>query len=71
LLGELTLQMRNRTHGLSVDTQTTSTRILDCTVEHRRVVDGIAAQDPQAAEQAMRQHIQELRESMFRRLARS
>jgi DNA-binding GntR family transcriptional regulator len=35
------------------------------------VVDGIAAQDPQAAEQAMRQHIQELRESMFRRLARS
>jgi DNA-binding GntR family transcriptional regulator len=69
LLGELTLQMRNRTHGLSVGTQTTAARILDCTAEHRRVVDSIAAQDPPAAERAMRQHIKELRESMFRRLA--
>jgi DNA-binding GntR family transcriptional regulator len=71
LLGELTLQMRNRTHGLSVDAQTTSTRILDCTEEHRRVVDGIVSQNPPEAEQAMRHHIKELRESMFRRLVRS
>jgi DNA-binding GntR family transcriptional regulator len=68
LLAELMLQMHNRTHGLSVGTQTTSARILECTVEHRRVFDGIAAQDPPAAERAMRQHIKELRESMFRRL---
>jgi len=71
LLGELTLQMRNRTHGLSVGAQTTAARILDCTMEHQRVVDAIVTQQPQAAEQAMRDHIQELRASMFRRLMRS
>jgi DNA-binding GntR family transcriptional regulator len=71
LLGELTLQMRNRTHGLSVGAQTTSVRILDCTTEHQRVVDGIASQMPQEAEQAMRIHIRELRESMIRRLMSS
>ncbi len=71
LLGELTLQMRNRTHNLSVGAQTSSPRILECTNEHQRVVDDIAAQRPQEAEQAMRLHIQALRESMFRRLMRS
>ena len=71
LLGELTLQMRNRTHGLSVDSQTSFARLLECTQEHRQVVDGIASQQPQEAEQAMRLHITELRENVFRRLARS
>ena len=71
LLAELTLQMRNRTHGLSVDNHTTQARILDCTTEHRQVVDAIAERNPQVAEQAMREHIKELRESMFRRLTRS
>jgi len=71
LLAELSLQMRNRTHGLSVDSQTTQARILDCTAEHRQVVDAIAGQEPQVAEQAMRGHIDKLRESMFRRLTRS
>ncbi len=71
LLGELTLQMRNRTHGLSAGAQTSAARIRDCTTEHQRVVEGIASQKPQEAEQAMRLHIQELRESMFRRLMRS
>lgn len=70
LLAELVLQMRNRTHVVAVDAQTTQQRIQDCTAEHRRVVDAIAARDPQAAEQTMRQHIAELRESMFRRLSR-
>ena len=71
LLGELALQMRNRTHGISVGTQTTIARILDCTTEHQRVIDGIASQNPRGAEQAMRQHIQELRETVFQRLMRS
>lgn len=70
LLSELVVQMRNRTHAVAVDTHTTQQRIVDCTDEHRRVVDAIAARDPAAAEQAMRQHIAELRESMFRRLSR-
>ena len=71
LLSELTLQMRNRSHSVSIDHQTSPTRIMDCTVEHRVVVDAIEARRPQVAEQAMRQHIHELRESMFRRLTRS
>jgi DNA-binding GntR family transcriptional regulator len=71
LLAELTLQMRNRSHIISVDNQTTHTRILDCTDEHRRVVTAIAEHQSEAAEQAMRQHIHELRESMFRRLTRA
>ncbi len=70
LLAELTLQMRNRAHYVSVDNQTTQTRMLDCTTEHRRVIEAIAAGDAPAAEQAMRQHVHELRESMFRRLTR-
>ena len=71
LLGEMTLQMRNRAHYLSVDNQTTQTRLSHCTQEHRQIVDAIAARDGPSAEQAMRQHIHELRESMFRRLSRS
>jgi len=71
LLGELTLQMRNRTHTLSVGSQTTIARIVECTSEHQVVVESIALQQPQEAEQAMRVHIQALRQSMFRRLMRS
>ncbi len=70
LLAEMVLQMRNRTHGVAVDTHMTSQRIVDCTDEHQRVVDAIAAHDPAAAEQAMRQHIAQLRDSLFRRLSR-
>jgi DNA-binding GntR family transcriptional regulator len=68
LLADLALQMRNRSHYASVDIQTPQQRIADCTGEHRQVVDAIAAGDPTAAERAMRRHINELRESMFRRL---
>ncbi len=68
LLGELTLQMRNRTRHLAADNQTTQERILACTNEHRQVVEAIAGRDAPAAERAMRQHIHELRESIFRRL---
>ena len=71
LLGELTLQMRNRTHYLAVDSQTPQTRILACTEEHHRVVEAIAVGDASAAERAMGQHIHELRESIFRRLTRN
>jgi DNA-binding GntR family transcriptional regulator len=70
LLADLALQMRNRAHGLSVDNQTTQARLLECTTEHRQIVDAIANQKPQEAEKAMRDHIIELRESMFRRLTR-
>jgi DNA-binding FadR family transcriptional regulator len=42
--------------------------MLACTQEHRRVADAIVAGDPQAAEEAMRDHIEKLQESFFSRL---
>lgn len=71
LLADLTLQMRNRAHAISIDGQTSQSRLVTCTQEHQRVVEAIAAHDARAAEDAMRQHIFELRESMFRRLTHS
>lgn len=70
LLGEMALQMRNRSHHVSVDTQTPTVRLVECTEEHRQVVEAIAAGDPDKAEQAMLSHIEALRQSMFKRLTR-
>ena len=68
LLGEMVIQVRNRISYLSTDSQTNYNRMLACTQEHRRVADAIVAGDPQAAEEAMRDHIEKLRESFFSRL---
>jgi DNA-binding GntR family transcriptional regulator len=70
LLGEMVVQMRNRVHHLAnVDSQTNPARLAACTEEHRRIVNAIAARDSQAAERATRDHINELRESLFNRLS--
>jgi DNA-binding GntR family transcriptional regulator len=68
LLGDMVIQVRNRISYLSTDNQTNRDRMLACTQEHQIVVEAIAAGDPQAAEEAMRDHINMLRESFFRRL---
>lgn len=68
LLGELGLQMRNRTHLVATDVQTTPMRLKHCSVEHGAVVEAIERRAPQAAQEAMRQHILHLRESFFKRL---
>ncbi len=68
LLGDIVMQVRNRISYLSTDTQTNHKRMLACTREHRQVVEAIAAGDPELAEQSMRDHINKLRESFFRRL---
>lgn len=70
LLGQLVLQARNRVHSTVIDDQTTDTRIAECTAEHKQVVEAILARDAVKAEQSMRQHIQQLRHSIFRRLVR-
>lgn len=70
LLGQLVLQARNRAHYTAIDEQTTDTRITECTIEHRQVADAILNRNPKAAEETMRSHIQQLRQSMFRRLVR-
>lgn len=68
LLGELGLQMRNRTHLVATDVQTTPTRLIACSREHGAIVEAIAKRDSKAAQEAMRQHIHHLRESFFKRL---
>lgn len=69
LLGELGLQMRNRVHLLATDSQTSTQRLKACTQEHREVVEAIAQKDGTTAQEAMKQHLQLVRESYFRRLS--
>lgn len=70
ILGEIVVQMYHRVHHLAnIDSQTNPRRLAECTNEHRRVIDAIANRDPQEAEQAMRDHIVALRNSLFHRLS--
>lgn len=68
LLGQLGLQMRDRMHLVAIDVQTPSKRLKVCTEEHHDILDAIAQQDGERAKEAMQRHIQNLRESFFRRL---
>lgn len=70
LLARLVLTMRNRVHyTAAINSQTSAPRINDCTREHREVVEAIAAGDGERSERVMRNHISELRNSLFKRLA--
>ena len=70
MLGEIVVQMRNRTHHLAnIDSQTNPARLAACTLEHQKIVGRIAARDSDGAEKAMRHHIEQLRESLFARLS--
>jgi DNA-binding GntR family transcriptional regulator len=69
LLGETVTQLRNRVHHLADrDSKYNPARLVACTAEHREVVEAIARHDAAAAEEATRNHIVKLRESMFNRL---
>lgn len=67
LLGDMSLQVRNRMSYVAIDTKTSSERLVQCTAEHRAVVECMAMRDAAGAEQAMREHIKMLWESTFRR----
>lgn len=69
LLGDLAIQFRNRVSYLSVDAQGNWVRLAACTVEHRQIVEMVAGHDSDGAAQAMREHIEQFRESIFRRLS--
>lgn len=69
LLGETVVMLRNRVHHLAkTDSRRNPARLEACTVEHRRIVDALLARDGKAAEEAMRDHLNILRESMFNKL---
>lgn len=70
ILGEIVVQMRNRIHYLAnIDSQTNPARLSECTLEHRVIVERIRTKDPDGAAEAMRHHIEQLRESLFSRLS--
>ena len=72
MLGEIVVQMRNRTHHLAnIDLHTNPARLAECTSEHRVIVDRIESKDSDGAGDAMRHHIEKLRESLFTRLSYS
>jgi DNA-binding GntR family transcriptional regulator len=70
LLAEIVIQMRNRAHHLAnIDSQTNPARLTTCTAEHREIANSVSARDAEGASQAMRGHIEQLRESLFSRLS--
>lgn len=69
LLGDTIILLRNRVHHLAdTDSRHNLARLAACTAEHRAVVEAIAQRDSEVAELAMRDHIEQLRESLFNRL---
>lgn len=70
LLGLLVLQARNRVQHAAMDEQTTDPRMAEYTQEHKAVIQAILAHDARTAERLTREHIRQLRQSMFKRLAR-
>lgn len=67
LLGELSLQIRNRISFIAIDMRTSSERLAACTLEHRRIVEEIAKRDAEGAADAMRTHIEQLWQSTVRK----
>ncbi len=68
LLGQLSLQMRNRTQLAATDAKTSSPRLVECTKEHIQVIEAIANRDADKAKEAMQRHIELQRESLFKRM---
>ncbi len=70
LLGETIVLLRNRVHHLAnTDSRTNPARLAACTVEHRRVVEAVTNGDAVEAESAMRDHLVQLRISLFNQLS--
>jgi DNA-binding GntR family transcriptional regulator len=71
LLGELSLQIRNRISYLSIDVKDDTARLVACTAEHRVILEKLAAGDADGAKNAMEHHVRMLRDSIFQRLSHS
>jgi DNA-binding GntR family transcriptional regulator len=71
LLGQMTMQARNRMQKIGADNRVTDQYLVDGSLEHRQIISAILAGDGKTAEQLMREHIKTLRENMFKRLTRT
>jgi DNA-binding GntR family transcriptional regulator len=70
LLGEMVLIARNRMYHKGSDEHVPEQYLIDGTDEHKLIVDAITVQDAQRAEQLMLAHLDQLKENIFKRLAR-
>ena len=70
LLGQIVLQSRNRMHNKGSDDHVTDQYLIDGTLEHKEIVDAILARDGELAERLLLEHIRQVRENTFKRLAR-
>jgi DNA-binding GntR family transcriptional regulator len=70
LLGEMVLLARNRMYHRGSDEHVPAEYLVEGTKEHRRVLDAIVSQDGDLAAQLMHDHLQELKENLFRRFIR-
>jgi len=68
LLGEISLQIRNRISYLSIDVHDDTAGLATSTAEHRNILDKLTAGDADGAKIAMEQHVRMLRDSIFQRL---
>jgi DNA-binding GntR family transcriptional regulator len=71
LLGKFAAQARNWVYSQGVARYLTDQDIFEGTLEHRQVVDAIAARDSDAAQRHVQSHLQSVRENLFRRLGKS
>jgi DNA-binding GntR family transcriptional regulator len=65
LLGKLVLQARNRVAGIVFQNYYNVAYLIQGTEEHRAIVDAILANDSNAAETLMRDHLREARRNIF------
>ncbi len=70
LLGQLAIQARNRIYNKGADKHVTDQHLIDGTLEHREIVEAIAARESEKAQQLMIDHLRHVRENMFKRLGR-
>ncbi len=70
LLGQLDLQARSRMHNIGVENHVGDQYLIDGTLEHKQILEAVLAGDGEAAERLMREHIRQMRENLFKRLAR-
>jgi DNA-binding GntR family transcriptional regulator len=66
LLGQMVLQALNHMYNEGVSAKVTDQYLIEGTAEHRAVVELILANDGERAAEAMRDHIDRLRKSLFK-----
>lgn len=65
LLGQMTLEARNRIYTKAADEHVSNQYLLEGTLEHKEIVEAILARDGDTAEQLMVEHIRNVRDNMF------